>query len=392
MSERSEREIRESIETTRARMGETIEQIGDRVNPDRVKADLKARARDQIHEAKDNVKRKARNTMRDVEHGVSDTGRGIWATIRENPVPAGMVGVGLAWLIANRRDAGEYRNYEYGTYSTGPAVPYRGGYTGARYPDTAGRGSMSAYGAAGDYGSAGEYGSTGVSGSAGGYAAGSTGATGYGATGSVGSTAGYGGTAGIGSTGSDRGFESRGDARSTGFAGGAGSSQWRDDETGSEGIRDKASEAMHAAGDRLEGAQERVGSAVHGAQERVGEVLHDTQDRVSGWAHEAKYRARRAEHRMEDSMREHPMAAGAMALAIGVAAGLMIPETDREHRMMGRARERAFDKAQDAVRRSADKLHDAARDAAGESARHAVDEVWPGSDENETEGFSEPRR
>src|SRR5690606_39705763 len=99
------REIRESIEATRARMGETIEQIGDRVNPDRVKSELKTRARHQINEAKDNVKRKARNTMRDVEHGVSDTGKGIWATIKDNPVPAGMVGVGLAWLIANRRES-----------------------------------------------------------------------------------------------------------------------------------------------------------------------------------------------------------------------------------------------------------------------------------------------
>jgi ElaB/YqjD/DUF883 family membrane-anchored ribosome-binding protein len=361
MSERSEREIRESIESTRARMGETIEQIGDRVNPERVKADLKARAREQVNEARDNVKRKARNTMRDVEHGVSDTGRGIWATIKENPVPAGMVGVGVAWLLANRRSADEHRHYEYGTYSTGPAVPYRAGYTGARY-DESGRGSVGAYGSTDDYGTGNAYGSSG-------------------------STAGY------GSTGS-RGYEDRLDARSTGFSAGAAGSHSTDGNARSDsgGIREKASDAIHHAGDRLGDVQERVGDAMHGAQERVGGVVHGTQERVSSMAHQAKYRAQRAEHRMEDSMRENPVAAGAVALAIGMAAGLMIPETDREHRMLGRTRERAMDKAGDAVRRSADKLHDAAREAAGESARHAVDEVWPGGDENETEGFSEPRR
>ncbi|HSJ33302.1 MAG TPA: DUF3618 domain-containing protein [Longimicrobiales bacterium] len=362
MSDRSEHEIRESIEATRARMGETIEQIGDRVNPERVKAELKARAREQIHEAKDNMKRKARNTMRDVEHGVSDTGRGIWATIRENPVPAGMVGVGLAWLIANRRDA-EDRHYEYGTYSTGPAVPYRPGHhTGSQFSEL-GQRPAGAYGAAGEYSSprqteAGEYGATG----------------GYGVGGVYGGSTGY---------------EGRVDARSTGYAG---SPQWREEEGGSEGIREKASEVLHRAEERLSDAQERVGSALHGAQERVGEVVHGGRERVSGWGHEAKQRARRAEHRVEESMRENPVAAGAMALAIGVAAGLMIPETDREREVMGRTRDRVLDKAQTAVRTRAEELHEKARDAAGETARKAVDEVWPGSDGTETTGYSEPRR
>ena len=366
MSERSEREIRESIETTRARMGETIEQIGDRVNPERVKAELKARARESIHEAKDNMKRKARNTMRDVEHGVSDTGRGIWATIRENPVPAGMVGVGLAWLIANRQEAD--RHYEYGTYSTGPAVPYRPGHhTGAQFSEP-GHQPAGVHGAAGEYGSprgggeAGEYGATG----------------GYGAGGVYGGSTGY---------------EGRVDARSTGYA--AGSQQWRDDDRGSEGIREKASEVLHQAGERLGDAQERVGSALHGAQERVGEAVHGGRERVSGWGQEAKQRARRAEHRVEESLRENPVAAGAMALAIGVAAGLMIPETDREREVMGRTRDRVLDKAGDAVRSRAEELHEKARDAAGETARKAVDEVWPGgdsSDGSETVGYSEPRR
>lgn len=344
MSERSEREIRESIETTRARMGDTIEQIGDRVNPSRVKADLKARARNQIHDVADKMKQKARNTMRDVEHGVSDTGRGIWATIRENPVPAGMVGVGLAWLIANRRDGGEQRAQD--TYSTGPAVPYR--------PGDAERGSV---GPSADYGRTGPYTESGS----------------YDATGDYRSA----GSTDIGSTGSV-----------------AGTSQFRGDGPGAEsaGLRDRAASALHEASDRLGDAQERVGEAVSGAREKVGHVAHDTQERVSSWAHEAKQRAQQAEHRVEDSLRENPMAAGAVALAIGVAAGLMIPESQREHEVMGRTRDRVLDRAHDAVRRSADRMHDAASDAAAKTARHAVDEVWPGADETQAEGFSEPRR
>ena len=384
MSERSEREIRESIEATRARMGETIEQIGDRVNPDRVKSELKARARHQINEAKDNVKRKARNTMRDVEHGVSDTGKGIWATIKDNPVPAGMVGVGLAWLIANRRESDDYRRYDYETYSTGPAVPYRSR-AASTYRESSLGGSVRGYESTRDYGSRSDA-------NLGGHAASGTesGTGGYGTAGTTGSYGAAGGVSGTGTSSGysslDRGFDVRGDSR--GYTAG---SQGRED-AGSEGMRDKASNVMQAAGERLGGAQERVGEVVHGAQERVGEAVHHAGDRMSSLAGQARNRAREAEHRFEESLRENPVAAGAVALAIGMAAGLMIPETDREHRVLGRARERAFDKAQDAVRRSADKLHDAAREAAGESARHAVDEIWPGAEEGGSEGFSEPRR
>jgi ElaB/YqjD/DUF883 family membrane-anchored ribosome-binding protein len=332
MSDRSEREIRARIESTRARMGDTIEQIGDRVNPDRVKAEIKARAREQIHEAKDNVKRKARDTMRNVEHGVTDAGRGIWATIRENPLPAGMVGFGLAWMIANRRGVDEPRERDHETYSTGPAVPYRAGYAD-RSRSTAGSG----------------------------------------ATGRI-----------------EHGYEGR-------TAGGTGATASADALTGEEdskGIREKAAEVVDQATDRIGDAQEAVGDWAHDQQERVGSWAHEKKDRIGELAQETRHRARSAERRVEDSMRENPLAAGAVVLAMGVAAGLIVPESQREHELMGRSRDRVLDKAEDAARRAAEKVHDTVRDKAGETARHAVDEVWPGGDSRGelAEGYSEPRR
>lgn len=301
MSERSEHEIRESIDAARARMGETIEQIGDRVNPGRVKAEVKARAREQLHEVKDNMKQKARDTMRNVEHGITDTGRGIWATIRENPVPAGMVGVGLAWLFANRSESGGGYPRDSETYSTGPAVPYRAGVAGA--------------------------------------------------------------------------------------------DQWNgDSDQESRSIREKASGVMHEATDRIGEAQERLGEAVHDTQERMSGAVQHTQERIGELAHEAKHRAQRAERRIEESLQENPMAIGAVALALGMAAGLLIPETEREHELMGRSRDRVLDRAQDATRRAAEKMHDTAREKAGDTARHVVDEVWPISEDRQTGSLSEARR
>src|SRR5690606_27509347 len=120
MNDQSEDELRNRIDDTRAHLGHTIEQIGDQINPDRVRAELKARASEEVDEVKNNVKRKARTAMRNVEHGVSDTGRGIWETIRDNPLPAGMVGAGIAWLAAASRKNGHDRDFDargqYGAY------------------------------------------------------------------------------------------------------------------------------------------------------------------------------------------------------------------------------------------------------------------------------------
>ncbi|HWV57686.1 MAG TPA: DUF3618 domain-containing protein [Longimicrobiales bacterium] len=147
----SEAEVLSRIEETRERIGTTIEEIGERVNPDRVQRRIKARAREQVNEARESVKQKARETMRGIQSEVSDTGRGFWHTIRSNPVPAGLIGVGLAWLVAKREkdehprlqragryeypEAGGYRAPEYDRYGTsGPREPFRGAPPAGPYP------------------------------------------------------------------------------------------------------------------------------------------------------------------------------------------------------------------------------------------------------------------
>lgn len=112
MRTESEAEILSRIEETRERMGATIEEIGGRANPDRVQRVLRSRARERINEAKESVKRKAKGAMRGIQHGAGDAGRGIWHRVRSHPFHAGMVGIGLAWLLARGRGDEE----EVGTY------------------------------------------------------------------------------------------------------------------------------------------------------------------------------------------------------------------------------------------------------------------------------------
>ena len=100
--------IRAEIDETRSRMSDTLDELGERLNPNVVKE----RVKDTIREATiGRVEHMARNAA----DKVNDTGRGMADTIRDNPIPAAMVGVGLAWLLLNgrRSDSGHVAKYRY---------------------------------------------------------------------------------------------------------------------------------------------------------------------------------------------------------------------------------------------------------------------------------------
>ena len=90
--------IRADIERTRDRMSRTVEDLGERLNPDRLKGELKQN----IHDA---TIGKAENMARNTVSRIDSTRHTLIDSIRENPIPAAMVGVGLGWLVrSSRRD------------------------------------------------------------------------------------------------------------------------------------------------------------------------------------------------------------------------------------------------------------------------------------------------
>ena len=91
--------IRAEIHETRERMGETIEEIGERLNPNRLKEQVKENIRDATIGRVETMAQSAVDR-------VSETRRTFTNTIRENPIPAALVGVGLGWLIWNGRQQG----------------------------------------------------------------------------------------------------------------------------------------------------------------------------------------------------------------------------------------------------------------------------------------------
>ena len=86
--------IAADIRMSQERLGDTVEEIGERFNPTRLKEELKSDIRDATIG-------KVENMAQQTADMVSDAQRSLMQSIRENPIPVVMVGLGLGWMILN---------------------------------------------------------------------------------------------------------------------------------------------------------------------------------------------------------------------------------------------------------------------------------------------------
>ena len=105
--------IRSDIEHTRAEMTETIDAIQDRLRP----SNMVSRAADSVREA---AAGKVRQFTRGNDDGVPRRaadwyyGNSMMDRVRENPVPAAIAAVSLAWLAFGKRASRDYEGPPYG--------------------------------------------------------------------------------------------------------------------------------------------------------------------------------------------------------------------------------------------------------------------------------------
>jgi hypothetical protein len=90
-------EIRDEIAQTRVEMSETIEAIQERLSP----SHLVAQAGDTVRNAATEKVKQMANTAERAADRVMD--HPIVETMRSNPIPAAMLGIGAAWLIIKER-------------------------------------------------------------------------------------------------------------------------------------------------------------------------------------------------------------------------------------------------------------------------------------------------
>jgi len=242
---------------------------------------------------------------------------GLVATIKANPFPAALTGLGLGWLFINSRSAAargsmDSRSYEADyreqrSASTGASLSY-GAYQGSGNV-SAGRGS---FGATIDRSQAP---SGGVAGQAGDLAGRAGGAVGD-AAGQVGDLAGR--------------------------AGGA--------------VGDAVGQVGQTAGDIAGQVGQTASNIVGQVGETAGNIASGTMETAGNIAEQAQYQALRLEDGFQRALRESPLAVGAVTLALGTAIGLALPQTARENQLMGEARDGLLERAQDFAQETVEKV------------------------------------
>ena len=166
---------------------------------------------------------------------------------------------------------------------------------------------------------------------------------------------------------------------------GAADTSWdRDDDymSSETSLRERARSAASTA-------RETVGEYASSARETAGEYAASARDTVNEYAATAASSARSASRRVagaassattatSDWMTENPLAAGAIAVAVGAAVGMTIRSTEYEDRAMGATRDQAIEKAKNVAnnlrQNVTDKVSEYAETVVSESVANASTE------------------
>jgi hypothetical protein len=340
-------EIRRDIEQTREEISETIDAIQNKLRP----ANLVSSATDTIkHATTERVRQmthSAGNAASSMMYGGENRSGGIVGTIRDNPMPAALIGIGAAWLFMSRRSGGSGAEYGGGSQRYGRGMsdrewpPRRSAYEldaddlenrGREFGSNYSRGTYSR--SRGDYGGQEDR------------------------------------TSGI----LDRVMSNPVPAALAGIGLG-----WlafaENDGDDDRGYRDNDRYGA-AAGEAGESAMSRVSETVSDAASSVSDTAEQMTARAQDYAQDATARARRTGRRAQNELQrmteENPLAVGAGALLLGALVGLSIPETERENEMLGETRDSMVDKAQQMARDATSRAQDAAADLVTDAASRIV--------------------
>jgi len=262
-------QTRSDIEATRARMGDTLEELGTRLNPER----LKQQAKDKIRGATiGKVQTMAQTTV----DKASSAGRSVADVVRENPIPAALIAAGISWMAWNSK-----------------------------------RGKSSATE-----------------------------------------------TSSVASSWED----SDGSYRSTG-------QRYRSSEYGQSPGLSQNSYGEDGSGDKV---RDKAGSVV----DNVGNLAQRTTEKTKSAASAVADTAKAQTDKVASAVQSNPLPLGLIAAALGVAAGLALPTTQKERELVGEKRDELVDNARgfvtekkEQVKRVAERVVSEARTAATQAAK-----------------------
>ena len=132
-------------------------------------------------------------------------------------------------------------------------------------------------------------------------------------------------------------------------------------------IADRAAGVRDSLSATASGVAERASDLTQQAGERARDITHQAGERAREVRTRAADQGRRARGGLERVVEESPLAVAAGVAVLGLAFGLLVPESEREQRLMGPYRDDLVQRTQETVRR----VKDAAVEA-GEELRESV--------------------
>ncbi len=428
-------EIRVEIEQTRTEMSGTIDAIQQKLAPEVLTEQAKDVARDAADQAKAAAQEVLEQAVREVkdaavevtEHAVHEvkeaarevtgeakdaawdatigraevavssagqTARGVGSdvieTIKQNPVPAALAGLGLYWLYRNRAtgSTGSGALYSSTRYPAGPyqAYPVRATYESPTYPSPAYDAGRTASGSQ-SQGTVGKVADT-VSG-----AASQAGDVASDVASSVASTAGQvASTAGqvassAGETVVDTGSSVmdliRNNPMPAALIGIGLGWLYMNRSSGGPDYRahsrdhyrygpQAVAQAYGTSGSQASGgSQGGVGSVARQAGQSASEMAGGVTEQAGEMAGAVVDRASRAPGQIQRMIEENPLMAAALAASVGAAVGLALPPTRAEDRLVGSSRDRAMGRAEEATREAIDKVQSVADEVQTTAAKES---------------------
>ena len=337
-------EIRDDIRRTRAEMDQTVDRLAERLRPRHLIDDFIDVVRSKVTGGPSGAATGGASAADEAKY----YGSAVLGGLKNHPMPAALIGAGIAWLLFEQAGGGSGRG------------------------DTNPGGGVRTYGRAGRPGMWRDEDLREVGGSFVDARTGQPYDASYGAEYRRGGTGQYaGGGSGQGESGGPGMLEKAKDAVSN--------------------VGGKISDAAGSAKDAIAGAAGSVKDSVTGAAGSARDAMSgaassaaDVGRRAGDWTGSAYDRSRygmqrgydRGRQGVEQALNEYPLASAAAALAAGVLAGLLLPGTRYEDRLMGEQSERLKDQAKDAGRdlleRGKEAASNTANAVAGEAQRQGV--------------------
>ena len=129
-------------------------------------------------------------------------------------------------------------------------------------------------------------------------------------------------------------------------------------------LRDKAGEYAASARETVASARETVGEYASTAKETVGEYAGAARDSARRASMRARETWQSTSTTVDDWVHDNPLAAGALAIAVGAAIGLSVPSSRFEDRTFGERRDQAMERARAKARELKEEVAQRAKNVA----------------------------